>query len=227
MYGVLDDTIRKSGRALQKEMPTEIYDRYQDHITPIYQEAANNKRQFFVPTSTDALTNYAMRQTNEDAAQQLLTEGRLKASEAYSQYLDKDLAARRAYADARRETANQNRAIMASTIMQLGQNDAARRLANNQSVQNFVMEFRNKLAQDKTKRDNLIQSYYTTKAQNDYNIAFRNYLSNADGKNYYQLFKEATDKAPNETFEDWLYRTDMNAYNKANEAGIAAAGETR
>ena len=227
MYGVLDDAIRKSGRALQKEMPTEIYDRYQDHITPIYQEAANNKRQFFIPTSTDALTNYAMRQTNEDAAQQLLTEGRLKASEAYSQYLDKDLAARRAYADARRETANQNRAIMASTIMQLGQNDAARRLANNQSVQNFVMEFRNKLAQDKTKRDNLIQSYYTTKAQNDYNTAFRNYLSNADGKNYYQLFKEATDKAPNETFEDWLYRTDMNAYNKANEAGIAAAGETR
>lgn len=227
MYEVLDDTIRKSGRALQKEMPTEIYDRYQDHITPIYQEAANNKRQFFVPTSTDALTNYAMRQTNEDAAQQLLTEGRLKASEAYSQYLDKDLAARRAYADARRETANQNRAIMASTIMQLGQNDAARRLANNQSVQNFVMEFRNKLAQDKAKRDNLIQSYYTTKAQNDYNTAFRNYLSNADGKNYYQLFKEATDKAPNETFEDWLYRTDMNAYNKANEAGIAAAGEIR
>lgn len=227
MYGVLDDAIRKSGRALQKEMPTEIYDRYQDHITPIYQEAANNKRQFFVPTSTDVLTNYAIRQTNEDAAQQLLTEGRLKASEAYSQYLDKDLAARRAYADARREIANQNRAIMASTIMQLGQNDAARRLANNQSVQNFVMEFRNKLAQDKTKRDNLIQSYYTTKAQNDYNTAFRNYLSNADGKNYYQLFKEATDKAPNETFEDWLYRTDMNAYNKANEAGIAAAGETR
>ena len=227
MYGVLDDAIRKSGRALQKEIPTEIYDRYQDHITPIYQEAANNKRQLFVPTSTDALTNYAIRQTNEDTAQQLLTEGRLKASEAYSQYLDKDLAARRAYADARRETANQNRAIMASTIMQLGQNDAARRLANNQSVQNFVMEFRNKLAQDKTKRDNLIQSYYTTKAQNDYNTAFRNYLSNADGKNYYQLFKEATDKAPNETFEDWLYRTDMNAYNKANEAGIAAAGETR
>ena len=227
MYGVLDDAIRKSGKALQKEMPTEIYDRYQDHITPIYQEAANNKRQFFVPTSTDALTNYAIRQTNEDTAQQLLTEGRLKASEAYSQYLDKDLAARRAYADARRETANQNRAIMASTIMQLGQNDAARRLANNQSVQNFVMEFRNKLTQDKTKRDNLIQSYYTTKAQNDYNTAFRNYLSNADGKNYYQLFKEATDKAPNETFEDWLYRTDMNAYNKANEAGIAAAGETR
>lgn len=226
MYGVLDDAIRKSGRALQKEMPTEIYDRHQDHITPIYQEAANAKRQF-TPTSTDAILNYTIRQTNEDAAQQLLTEGRLKASEAYSDYLDKDLAARRAYADARRETANQNRAIMASTIMQLGQNDAARRLANNQSVQNYVTEFRTKLAQDKAKRDNLIQSYYTTKAQNDYNTAFRKYLSNADGKNYYQLFKEATDKAPNETFEDWLYRTDMDAYNKANEAGIAAAGETR
>lgn len=226
MYGVLDDAIRTAGRALQKQMPTEIYDRYQDHITPIYQEAANAKRQF-TPTSTDAILNYTMRQQNEDAAQQLLTEGRLKASEAYSQYLDKNLAARRAYTDQRREVADQNRAIKANTVMQLGQNDAARRLANNQSVQNYVMEFRNKLAQDKAKRDNLIQSYYTTKAQNDYNTAFRNYLSDVDGKNYYQLFKEATDKAPNETFEDWLYRTDMNVYNKANEAGIAAAGETR
>lgn len=226
MYGVLDDAIRTAGSALQKQIPTEIYDRYQDHLTPIYQEAADAKRQF-TPTSTDAILNYTMRQTNEDTAQQLLTEGRLKASEAYSQYLDKDLAARRAYADQRREVADQNRAIMANTVMQLGQNDAARRLANNQSVQNFVMEFRNKLSQDKAKRDNLLQSYYTTKAQNDYNTAFRNYLSNADGKNYYQLFKEATDKAPNETFEEWLYRTDMNAYNKANEAGIAAAGKTR
>ena len=98
------------------------------------------KRQFFVPTSTDALTNYAMRQVNEDQAQQLLTEGKLKASEAYSQYLDKDLAARRTYAEQRREIADQNRAIMASTVIQLGQNDAARRLANNQSVQNYVME---------------------------------------------------------------------------------------
>ena len=227
MYGVLDDAIRKSGRALQKQMPTEIYDRYQDHITPIYQETADAKRQF-TPTSTDAILNYTMRQINEDAAQQLLTEGRLKASEAYSQYLDKDLAARRMYADQRRQVADQNRAIMASTVMQLGQNDAARRLANNQSVQNYVMEFRNKLAQDKAKRDNLIQSYYTTKAQNDFNSAFRKYLSgNGNGKNYYQLFKDATDKAPNESFDDWLYRYDMDAYNKATEAGLAASGQTR
>ena len=226
MYGVLEDSIKDAGKGLMKEMPTEIYDRYQDHITPVYLEAANAKRQW-TPISTDPLLNYSMRQVNEDAAQALLTEGRLKASEQYTNYLDKDLAARRMYADQRRQIADANRATLANIIMQLGQNDAARRLANNQSVQNFVMEFRNKLAQDKTKRDNLIQSYYTTKAQNDYNTAFRNYLSNADGKNYYQLFKEATDKAPNETFEDWLYRTDMNAYNKANEAGIAAAGETR
>lgn len=220
MYGVLDDAIRKSGRALQKEMPTEIYDRYQDHITPIYQEAADNKRQFFVPTSTDALTNYAIRQTNEDAAQQLLTEGRLKASEAYSQYLDKDLAARRAYADARRETANQNRAIMASTIMQLGQNDAARRLANNQSVQNFVMEFRNKLAQDRQKKKQFQLQDAQVQARNAYNAKY-NELGNKWLQEFNQLLEK--DKKKYGTWEDYWQTKDINDYNNAIEQASIAS----
>ena len=220
MYGVLDDAIRKSGRALQKQMPTEIYDRYQDHITPIYQEAANAKRQF-TPTSTDAVLNYTMRQVNEDAAQQLLTEGRLKASEAYSQYLDKDLAARRAYADQRRGVADQNRAIMASTVMQLGQNDAARRLANNQSVQNYIMEFRNKLAQDRQRLKGFQLQDAQVQAQNEYNRIF-----NEAGNSKMNEFNNLSEDEKQMYGGDWMYywqSKDITGYNNAlNEATTAS-----
>ena len=219
MYGVLEDSIKDAGKGLMKEMPTEIYDRYQDHITPIYQEAANAKRQW-TPISTDPLLNYSMRQANEDAAQALLTEGRLKASEAYSQYLDKDLAARRAYTDVRRETANQNRAIMASTIMQLGQNDAARRLANNQSVQNFVMEFRNKLAQDRQKKKQFQLQDAKVQAQNAYNAKYNEF-----GNRWMQEFAELgdADKEKYGTWESYWQNKDINSYNDAIEQASIAS----
>ena len=142
--------LKEANTAVLKPYMPEIYDRYQDHITPIYQEAAKAKRNF-VPTSTDAITNYAMRQANEDTAQQLETEGRLKASEQYSQYLDKDLAARRAYAEDRRNTAFYNTQEMANKVMRDAQIEQGRKLANNQSISNYVMEMRNKFAQDRAK----------------------------------------------------------------------------
>lgn len=113
-----------------------------------------------------------MRQVNEDAAQALLTEGRLKASEQYTNYLDKDLAARRMYADQRRQIADTNRAMLANIIMQLGQNDAARRLANNQSIQNYVGEMRTKLAQDRQKKKQFQLQDAQVQAQNAYNAKY-------------------------------------------------------
>lgn len=219
MYGILDDAIRKSGRALQREMPTEIYDRYQDHITPIYQEAANAKRQW-TPISTDPLLNYSMRQANEDAAQALLTEGRLKASEQYTNYLDKDLAARRMYADQRRQIADTNRATLANIIMQLGQNDAARRLANNQSVQNFVMEFRNKLAQDRQKKKQFQLQDAQIQAQNAYTAKY-----NELGNKWMQEFAELgdADKEKYGTWESYWQTKDINGYNNAIEQASIAS----
>lgn len=142
--------LKEANTAVLKPYMPEIYDRYQDHITPIYQEAAKAKRSF-TPTSTDSIVNYAMRQANEDTAQQLETEGRLKASEQYSQYLDKDLAARRAYAEDRRNTAFYNTQEMANKVMRDAQIEQGRKLANNQSISNYVMEMRNKFAQDRAK----------------------------------------------------------------------------
>lgn len=142
--------LKEANTAVLKPYMPEIYDRYQDHITPIYQEAAKAKRNF-VPTSTDSTVNYAMRQANEDVAQQLETEGRLKASEQYSQYLDKDLAARRAYAEDRRNTAFYNTQEMANKVMRDAQIEQGRKLANNQSISNYVIEMRNKFAQDRAR----------------------------------------------------------------------------
>ena len=217
MYGELKD----ANRAVLREMPTEIYDRYQDHITPIYQEAANQKRQFFVPTSTDTLTNYAMRQANEDAAQALLTEGRLKASEAYSHYLDKDLAARRAYAEDRRQTAFANRQEMANKVMRDAQINQARRLANNQSWSNFVMEMRNKISQDRNRSLNFLQQQDRLLAQQKMNESLSNFEK--EWRDKFAALSEDERKSKNYLdWQDYAVRSDPQAYQRAmTEANLA------
>ena len=229
MNTAMFNNFKKANKLIQKEMPTEIYDRYQDHITPIFNEQARNKRQFFVPTSTDALTNYAMRQTNEDAARQLEMEGKLRASEAYSQYLDKDLAARRAYAEDRRNTAFFNRQEMANKLMRDAQIDMQRKLANNQSIQNAVMEFRNKLNQDWNRRQSILDQYAAQQASVAQDNALRDYFSGrAEGQStdYYNLFANATDKLDNESFTDYMIRKYGDVYNAANTYAINQAGQT-
>ena len=229
MNTAMFNNYKKANKLIQKEMPTEIYDRYQDHITPIFNEQARNKRQFFVPTSTDALTNYAIRQTNEDAARQLEMEGKLRASEAYSQYLDKDLAARRAYAEDRRNTAFFNRQEMANKLMRDAQIDMQRKLANNQSIQNAVMEFRNKLNQDWNKRQAILDQYASQQASVAQDNALRDYFSgrtSGQSTNYYNLFANASDKMEGETFTDYMIRKYGDVYNTANTYAMNQAQQT-
>ena len=226
MFEATKNAIRAAGRALQKQMPTEIYDRYQDHITPIYQEAANSRRHF-IPTSTDPLLNYTMRQANEEVAQSLLTEGRLKASEKYTDYLDKDLAARRAYADQRWQIADQNRSIMANIIMQLNHNDVARRLANNQSVQNYVGEMRTKLAQDRQRKFNFMQQEDAIMAQRKYDEYINKKMAEGD---YYNQFNalDADKKKQYLNAQDWLMQTNSDVYNNiVNGASVEALNYKR
>ena len=212
MNTAMFNNFKKANKLIQKEMPTEIYDRYQDHITPIFNEQARNKRQFFVPTSTDALTNYAMRQTNEDAAHQLEMEGKLRASEAYSQYLDKDLAARRAYAEDRRNTAFFNRQEMANKLMRDAQIDMQRKLANNQSIQNAVMEFRNKLNQDWNRRQNFMQQEDAIKGAQAYDAAIKKYLADNGYNNQWNALGD-DEKRTYGDIQNWLSQTNYSAWN--------------
>jgi hypothetical protein len=57
-------------------------------------------------------------------------EGRLKTSELFSDYLNRNNDLKRRYAQVRADVANQNRQIIANVNMQLAQNNASR-LANN------------------------------------------------------------------------------------------------
>ena len=212
MNTAMFNRMKDANKLIQKEMPTEIYDRYQDHITPIFNEQARNKRQFFVPTSTDALTNYAMRQTNEDAAHQLEMEGKLRASEAYSQYLDKDLAARRAYAEDRRNTAFFNRQEMANKLMRDAQIDMQRKLANNQSIQNAVMEFRNKLNQDWNRRQNFMQQEDAIKGTQAYDSYIKQYLADNGYNNQWNALSDE-DKRTYGDIQNWLSQTNYSAWN--------------
>lgn len=212
MNTAMFNRMKDANKLIQKEMPTEIYDRYQDHITPIFNEQARNKRQFFVPTSTDALTNYAVRQTNEDAARQLEMEGKLRASEAYSQYLDKDLAARRAYAEDRRNTAFFNRQEMANKIMRDAQIDMQRQLANNQSIQNAVMELRNKLNQDWNRRQNFMRQEDAIKGAQAYDSYIKKYLADNGYNNQWNALSDE-DKRTYGDIQNWLSQTNYSAWN--------------
>ena len=217
MNTAMFNSFKRANKLIQKEMPTEIYDRYQDHITPMFNEQARRTRQFFVPTSTDALTNYAMRQTNEDRARDLEIQGYLEASKNYSQWLQNDLAARRAYAEDRRNTAFFNRQEMANKLMRDAQIDMQRKLANNQSIQNAVLEFRNKLAQDRQRYMDVMNQKAVAAAQNKFTQALQN-----AGSNYYNKF--LSDSELRQQYADWTdywqsqdlagYQT---AYNKAQE----------
>ena len=205
--------LKEANTAVLKPYMPEIYDRYQDHITPIYQEAAKAKRNF-IPTSTDSTVNYAMRQANEDTAQQLETEGRLKASEQYSQYLDKDLAARRAYAEDRRNTAFYNTQEMANKVMRDAQIEQGRKLANNQSISNYVMEMRNKFAQDRAKSQAFQKQQDTLLAQQALNAEvnkaaqkWRTIFANMD--------PEERKAKGYDSYEDIWLEQDPKSYNNA------------
>lgn len=210
--------LQDANKAIYKDMPTEIYDRYQDHITPIYNEMAQRQRSY-IPVSTDQLTNYAIRQSRQDAADQMEAEGKLKASEAYSQYLANDLAARRAYAEDRRNTAFYNKQMAANKNMRDAEIDQMRRLANNQSISNAVMEFRNKLNLDRNKKEAFMQQRDAIQAKNKYDEVFNNALSE-----WITKWNNDSNKANYASAEEYWMDKNMASYTdaitKARNAGL-------
>lgn len=215
MYNQLEKGIKSIEGTLEQN-PTEIYDRYQDHITPIYKEAATAKRNSWVPISSDPLVNYNLAQVNEDAAQRILTEGRLKESQAYSQHLDKDLQARRMYADMRRQIDQNNREKIANMLMALSQNDAAKKTSNMQSINSGIFEFRNKFAQDQQKKLSFMQQDDQMEAQR----LFNSKIDELGNKWFKEFLNLSNDDKNNKYGGDWrMYWRDKDimGYNNAIE----------
>ena len=225
----LFDAYRRGQKPVYKSFKTRTYDRFQDYISPIYRQKANETRQFFVPTSTDALTNYAMRQMNEDKAQALELEGDLKSAELYGNYLANDLAMRRADDEDDRNTAFYNRQEAKNHALSMGAIDAAQTQANWRNAESAIMRLQHDITNAWNKRETILGQYAANQAAVDQDAAYRDYLSgtNKQGINYYDLFAKDSNKASGIDFETWMLQNNYsNELTNANRTATNAALNT-
>lgn len=129
----------------QEQMPTEIYNRFQDNgIRAAYNARANQER-MIKPVSRDFLKNAALEQTNKAQADNVELEGILKEAEAYQQYQQEDNAIRRQYALPRNEIVNRNNQRLAGAASGSIQSQIGPLMAIDQSQQNASIEAQNRL----------------------------------------------------------------------------------
>ena len=219
MYNDLID----AQHAIYRDMPTEIYDRYQDHITPVYQQIASQLRSY-IPTSTDQLTNYAIRQSRQDAANAKEAEGRLAASQEYSNYLANDLAARRAYADQRSDIAFFNQQQTANLAQRKAGLEHARALANDDSLKHATQEIRHKIDQDRQVYSNFLRTEDQLRAETAYDNTIREALQKG-GWNEKWAAEENKDAYID--IRDWMSQKYAAAWSEINKNATEAAIASR
>lgn len=129
----------RSGYNATLSAPQEIYDSFNTYGVPI---AYENKavRENYKPVTSDAVLANALEQQGQSQANQTRLEGRLKTSELFSDYLNRNNDLKRRYAQVRADVANQNRQIIANVNMQLAQNKASKLANDFTSFNNWLME---------------------------------------------------------------------------------------
>lgn len=155
--------IRAAAQGQLRSMPTEIYAPYTDMgIARMYGDRIKDIRQFKTVTS-DPNQVMAERLIRDQQANQLANERDTRLSQTISEFNDKDLAARREYANQRTQIADYNRAVLGQMENMLAQNKAAKQFtAWNQIINPFIDQKRMDIVRDqqeeqaaKTVRDNL------------------------------------------------------------------------
>lgn len=155
--------IRAAAQGQLRSMPTEIYAPYTDMgIARMYGDRIKDIRQFKTVTS-DPNQVMAERLIRDQQADQLANERDTRLSQTISEFNDKDLAARREYANQRTQIADYNRAVLGQMENMLAQNKAAKQFtAWNRIINPFIDQKRMDLVRDqqeeqvaKTVRDNL------------------------------------------------------------------------
>lgn len=155
--------IRAAAQGQLRSMPTEIYAPYTDMgIARMYGDRIKDIRQFKTVTS-DPNQVMAERLIRDQQANQLTNERDTRLSQTISEFNDKDLAARREYANQRTQIADYNRAVLGQMENMLAQNKAAKQFtAWNQIINPFIDQKRMDIVRDqqeeqaaKTVRDNL------------------------------------------------------------------------
>lgn len=146
-----------------KSMPTEIYTPYTDMgITRMYDDRIANIRQFKTVTS-DPNQLIVERLMRDQQADQLANERDTKLSQMISDYQNKNIAAKREYANQRTQISDYNKAIIGQMKNAIAQNTAAKQFTDwNQIINPFIDQKRMDLVRDqqeeqaaKTVRDNL------------------------------------------------------------------------
>lgn len=155
--------IRAAAQGQLRSMPTEIYAPYTDMgIARMYGDRIKDIRQFKTVTS-DPNQVMAERLMRDQQADQLANERDTRLSQTISEFNDKDLAARREYANQRTQIADYNKAVLGQMENMLAQNKAAKQFTDwNQIINPFIDQKRMDLVRDqqeeqvaKTVRDNL------------------------------------------------------------------------
>ena len=155
--------IRAAAQGQLRSMPTEIYAPYTDMgIARMYGDRIKDIRQFKTVTS-DPNQVMAERFMRDQQADQLANERDTRLSQTISEFNDKDLAARREYANQRTQIADYNKAVLGQMENMLAQNKAAKQFtAWNQIINPFIDQKRMDLVRDQqdeqlatTVRDNV------------------------------------------------------------------------
>lgn len=179
--------IRAAAQGQLRSMPTEIYAPYTDMgIARMYGDRIKDIRQFKTVTS-DPNQVMAERLMRDQQADQLANERDTRLSQTISEFNNKDLAARREYANQRTQIADYNKAVLGQMENMLAQNKAAKQFtAWNQIINPFIDQKRMDLVRDQqdeqlanTAKENII-------AQQDYQKSIHDLFNSQEAQDAWE-----------------------------------------
>lgn len=175
--------IRAAAQGQLKSMPTEIYAPYTDMgIARMYGDRIKGIRQFKTVTS-DPNQVMAERLMRDQQADQLAAERDTKLSQTISEFNDRDIAARREYANQRTQIADYNRAVLGQMENMLAQNKAAKQFtAWNQIINPFIDQKRDDLVRDQYEDQWAAATRESLVAQQDYQKSIQDLFNSSEAQ---------------------------------------------
>lgn len=175
--------IRAAAQGQLKSMPTEIYAPHTDMgIARMYGDRIKDIRQFKTVTS-DPNQVMAERLMRDQQADQLAAERDTKLSQTISEFNDRDIAARREYANQRTQIADYNRAVLGQMENMLAQNKAAKQFtAWNQIINPFIDQKRDDLVRDQYEDQWAAATRESLVAQQDYQKSIQDLFNSSEAQ---------------------------------------------
>ena len=204
----------RSGYNATLSAPQEIYDSFNTYGVPIAYENKAVREENYKPVTSDAVLANALEQQGQSQANQTRLEGRLKTSELFSDYLNRNNDLKRRYAQVRADVANQNRQIIANVNMQLAQNKASKLANDFTSFNNWLMEKRAKNALNEEKRNAINSTLLQGKLEHELSGQMRD-LMKPYRDQFDTWYKDDANKdiRDNYSFESWLSEYKPEEYN--------------